>query len=137
MGNVIMANPQFEKPFHESRINVSRCMVAQALAATPENKLDRKKLLNDAYQNIRFTTRVKDFKALQTSQPEIYQQYDQLLITIQKAQGEVKPTGLKSLLDSPKASTTTAAAPVGELLLDRPWRLPPGRLERPAPPPLA
>lgn len=108
MGNVLMANPQFEKPFHESRIQVSRCMLAQAAAANAENKLDGKKLLNDAYQNIRFTTRVKDFRKLQTEQPEIYQQYDQIMVTIQKKQGDTKAPGMKALLD-PAAKSAPAA----------------------------
>ncbi|MBL8828396.1 MAG: hypothetical protein JNM18_15550, partial [Planctomycetaceae bacterium] len=110
MGNVLLANPQFEKPFHESRINVSRCMLAQANAANATNQLDRKKLLNDAFQNIRFTTRVKDFRKLQADLPEVFQQYDQLLITIQKAQGE-KGVGLKALLDPVKAASPAGTVP--------------------------
>lgn len=110
MGNVLGANPQFEKQFHESRINVSRCMLAQANAANAENKFDKKKLLNDAYQNIRFTTRFKDFRKLQADHPEIYQQYDDVLKTIQKAQGQTVGIGLKPLIEPQKAATGTAPA---------------------------
>jgi len=109
MGSALSGNPQFEKVYHESRLNLARCHLAQAQLANAENKLDKKQLLDAAYQDIRFTTRIKDFRKLAADLPDIFAKYDDVYKTIQKARGD-KATGLKELLETPKTDSTKAPA---------------------------
>jgi hypothetical protein len=87
---VLQQNPDknYQRVYHEARINSARCRLLQAESKSGEQKAE---LLKKAQYDIYITTRIKP----DLGGPEMRERYDQLLKTIQKVLGE-KPVGLKA-----------------------------------------